>query len=265
VALPTEQRARTWWESPWVLTIAGTLAIHLLVVTIADAMVVLHPRPPDPPPPPKIEMFEIEVPPVIKPPPPPVPEKVPDVPPAPSVVHHVAASHAPTPPAPEPPPMTPPSPDSGGGPVVQMPDVAPGATGVPVAVGKVNTGHIGRGGTGLGTGAGSGAGSADAPPPMSVATIKTRAMPRGDYSYEDEKEYPADAKRLRITGKIHVRLIVDERGEVRSATLLNRLGHGLDELALKRANAIKFDPAKDTDDRPVTSVVVWTFDLELPK
>jgi protein TonB len=258
---------RRWWESPLVLAIAGTLAIHLLLVTLADAMVVLNPPKPDPPPPPKLELVDVEIPPVIKPPPPPPPvEQPPDVPPPPTAVHQVAATrqpatHVETPP----PPTTPPEPDSGGAPVVTEDNIAPSATGVPVAVGKPNTGHVGRGGTGTGTGAGSGAGSADAPQPMSIATIKTRAMPKGDYSYEQEKDYPADAKRLGIEGKIRVKLIVDERGEVKSAMLLNKLGHGLDELALARANAIKFEPAKDTDDRPVTSVVVWTFDLELPK
>jgi periplasmic protein TonB len=260
--LPTESRVRKWWEKPAVLAIAGTLAIHVLLVTFADAMVVLHPPIPDPPPAPKIEMVDVEVPPVVKPP----PEKQPDVPPPPqTIVHHLAASHAPAPVASEPPPPTPPPPDSGGAPVVTEDNIAPSATGVPVAVGRRTTGHVGRGGTGTGTAAGSGAGSADTPAPMSVATIKTRAMPRGDYSYEQEKEYPAEAKRLGIEGKIRVKLIVDENGRVKSATLLNRLGHGLDELALRRANAIQFAPAKDTDDRPVTSVVVWTFDLELPK
>ena len=60
-------------------------------------------------------------------------------------------------------------------------------------------------------------------------------------------------------------LVVDATGVVKSATLLNRLGHGLDELALARAKAIQFDPAKDTDDKPVSSVVVWTFNMTLPK
>ena len=40
----------------------------------------------------------------------------------------------------------------------------PAATGVAVAKGPRNTGHVGRGGTGTGTGAGSGSGSADEPP-----------------------------------------------------------------------------------------------------
>jgi hypothetical protein len=52
---------------------------------------------------------------------------------------------------------------------------------------------------------------------------------------------------------------------VKSAVLLNKLGHGLDELALERAKKIQFDPARDTDDKPVSSVVVWTFNMTLPK
>ena len=148
-----------------------------------------------------------------------------------------------------------------------MDDIAPAATGVGVATGKRSTGHIGRGGGGGGTGAGSGSGSADElARPVSVATIKTRALPRGDYAYFDAgKDYPSEARALGIEGAIRVRLVVDERGKVKSQVLLNRLGHGLDELALKRAAEIEFEAARDTDDHPVTSVVVWTFNMTLPK
>ncbi|HEY5944680.1 MAG TPA: TonB family protein, partial [Kofleriaceae bacterium] len=133
--------------------------------------------------------------------------------------------------------------------------------------GKRTSERVGRGGTGTGTGSGSGAGSSEEPPkPVSVATIKTRAMPKGDFSYFDaSKDYPAEAKSLGIEGVIRVRLVVDEAGKVKTSMLLNRLGHGLDELALERAKRIEFQPAKDTDDRPVTSVVVWTFNMTLPK
>ncbi|HEY0985596.1 MAG TPA: TonB family protein, partial [Kofleriaceae bacterium] len=113
---------------------------------------------------------------------------------------------------------------------------------------------------------GSGAGSAEIERPVSIATIKTRAMPRGDYGYFDAgKDYPSEARALGIEGAIRVRLVVDERGKVKSQMLLNRLGHGLDELALKRAAEIEFEPARDTDDRAVTSVVVWTFTMTLPR
>ena len=47
--------------------------------------------------------------------------------------------------------------------------------------------------------------------------------------------------------------------------LLNKLGHGLDELAMKRAAEIEFEPAKDESEAPVSSVVVWTFNMTLPK
>jgi periplasmic protein TonB len=91
-------------------------------------------------------------------------------------------------------------------------------------------------------------------------------MPRGDYAFFDAgKEYPAEARALSIEGAIRVRLIVDERGKVTSRVLLNKLGHGLDELALERAAKIEFEPATDSDDRPVTSVVVWTFNMTLPR
>jgi TonB family protein len=62
-----------------------------------------------------------------------------------------------------------------------------------------------------------------------------------------------------------VRLVVDATGKVAQAKLLGKgLGHGLDELALARARAIEFVPAKDSDDQPVASVVVWTFTFTLP-
>jgi protein TonB len=147
-----------------------------------------------------------------------------------------------------------------------MPDIAPSATGIPVARGTVTKGAIGQGGAGTGTGSGSGNGSGSGEAPVSVATIKTRALPRGDFSYYDlGKDYPAEAKQLGIEGDIRVRLVVDEHGKVSAKKLLNRLGHGLDELALARAGAIEFTPATDSEDRPVTSVVVWTFHMTLPK
>jgi TonB family protein len=101
---------------------------------------------------------------------------------------------------------------------------------------------------------------------VSVATIKTRALPTGDYGYIDaRRDYPAEARQRGIEGIIRVRLVVDDTGRVKTAVLLDRLGFGLDELALDRAKKIEFTPALDTSDRAVTSVVVWTFNMTLPK
>lgn len=258
-------------DSPAVLATAGTLAIHLLLAVAGDAIVVLNP-PHAFVPAPKVELVDIE--PILKPPPPPpaAAEPEPEVKEAPKptpqpVQKVVTRRTAPPPPTDEPPPPPTETPPSGGAPVATMEGIAPSATGVPVAVGKRTTERIGRGGTGTGTGAGSGPGSSEVPAkPVSIATIKTRAMPRGDFSYFDaSKDYPPEAKSLGIEGVIRVRLIVDEQGKVKSSVLLNKLGHGLDELALKRAGAIEFEPARDTDDKPVSSVVVWTFSMTLPK
>jgi periplasmic protein TonB len=260
------------WDSPLVLALAGTAAVHLVVLTAGDALVVTHPPRPWIPAP-HVELVEIEVPPVIKPLPPPpavppLPEPVAPVAPRPAPRAHAARVVASPPRAPEPPPSpSEPTAPSGGEPVVHMDDVAPAATGVAVAVGKPVTGRIGRGGSGGGTGAGTGSGSGDEiARPVSVAAIKTDAMPKGDYSFFGAgKDYPAEARALGIEGAIRVRLVVDEHGKVTSRVLLNRLGHGLDELALKRAAEIEFEPATDADNHPVTSVVVWTFNMTLPK
>ena len=264
-------------DSPFVLALGGTLAIHLIFVVVVDAVTVVNPYRP-PPPAPRIDLVEVEVPPAPpKPPPPPVeepkpepkalppeaPKEAPKQPPKQRVARR--SEPAATPSITEPPPPAIDDTPSGGDEVVQMEDIAPAARGVAVKAGKRNTGHVGRGGSGGGTGAGSGTGTGnETPPPVSVATIKKAAMPKGDYSYSGT-DYPPEAKQLGIEGPIRVRLIVDDKGKVKQATLLNRLGHGLDELALTRAKQIEFEPARDTDDRAVTSVVVWTFHMTLPK
>jgi TonB family protein len=260
------------WDSPFVLAVAGTVAIHVLVVTGVDAIVVTNPPHPTTPAP-HVELVEIEPPALLQPPPPPPPSPEPPVAPVAPMVKSAprpqVARAVPRPvrATPEPPPSKTDVPvPSGGDEVVHMDDIAPSATGVAVASGPRSTGHIGRGGTGGGTAAGSGAGTAELARPVSVATIKTAARPIGDYGYFDAgKDYPAEARALGIEGAIRVRLVVNEQGKVTARVLLNKLGHGLDELAMKRAGAIEFEPAKDSDDKPVTSVVVWTFTMTLPK
>jgi protein TonB len=258
------------WDSPLVLAAAGTLAVHILLVVIADAIVVTHPLHPDPPPP-KVELFDIELPPPPPPPPPeaPVAQTMAVAPlPAPAPRAHVAhvATSPRSAPEPTPAPASPPTPDPGGVPTLHEENLGPPGTGPLVSRGRPNAGPVGHGGTGTGTGSGAGAGSGSGEVPISVAAIKTRALPRGDFSYYDlGKDYPVEAKQLGIEGDILVRLVVDDRGKVVSRKLLTHLGHGLDELAYARAGQIEFTPARDSADHPVASVVVWTFHMTLPK
>lgn len=265
-------------DSRILLAAAGTLAIHIILFVTADVVQVYAPKRKATPAP-HIEMIEVEVPPVIAPPPPPVvkePEPLPPEPVKPVEPKRVVEARVKTapvrsvepPPTDEPPPADPtPQPPSGGDQVVTLDSAGTGPGGVPVAVGKRTSERVGRGGAGGGTGAGMGSGaSAEPPKPVSVATIKKRALPKGDQSYFDAgKDYPQEARQMGIEGVIRVRLVVDENGKVASAVLLNKLGHGLDELALERSKLIEFTPAIDTSDQPVSSVVVWTFSMTLPK
>lgn len=255
-------------ESTLPLVIAGTLAVHLIVAVVVDVASVVGrdetkkeiqklslvdiktlPKPPDPPPPPVPQPLLEEVavaPPQIR------------TPRASKTTQPVKSDTPPTP------TLTPPA---GGSPMVTLPGIAPSARGVAAASGQPSRGRVGRGGAGGGSGSGQGDGSGSGPPVVatSVASIKTPAEAKEGFDYFDaRKSYPAEAKRLGIEGKLRVRLVVDAAGKVSQAKLLGSLGHGLDELALSRARAIEFVPAKDSDDKPVASVVVWTFTFTLP-
>jgi len=46
--------------------------------------------------------------------------------------------------------------------------------------------------------------------------------------------------------------------------LLRRPGHRLDDIAVRAAHALHFKPARDHADRPIGSVVLWTFEWPSP-
>lgn len=252
--------------------IAGALVIHLLLgycgaKLVADHRPSLEPRPP----PPRVELVDIEV----------VAQPSPVVAPAPAPLPPTAAQPTEVPPVsvrqpasrprttrgaapqlqtqPQPQPQEPALPTTGNVPVIAVPDVGVGATGVRAETGSPAT-HPQSATANTGASLGDGLTGA-----ASIAAIKTRAMPKGDFAYRLVKDYPPEAKQRGIEGKIRVRLVVDERGGVTAATLLNRLGFGLDEQAAQRARELEFEPARDTADKPVRSIVVWTFDFTLPK
>jgi TonB family protein len=139
---------------------------------------------------------------------------------------------------------------------------------VPVGQARAPTGR-GRGGTGGGTGTGGGGeepAATGGDGTVSVAAIKTMPQPIGDTDFVDAtRDYPSDARRLGVEGQVKVRLKVDATGKVAARSLVTRLGHGLDELALKLATRLRFKPAIDTSDRPVPATVVWTFTFTLPR
>ncbi len=252
---------------------AATLAIH---VVVGAGMVALEPAEEDDAPEivAELDMDDVveEPPPPPEPPPPaPEPEKAE---PEPEPEWAEPEPEQDPPPAPPPDPAPPPPGETG--------DPAPGwateppsqdepydlGNAVPAAQARA-PGARGRGGTGGGRGTGGGGepgGTGNVPTPVSVSEIKTMPMPIGDTDFvEAHKDYPPDARRLGVDGQVKVRLVVDAQGQVASRRLVTKLGHGLDQLAMRLARRLRFRPAIDNSDRPVPAVVVWTFTFTLPQ
>jgi protein TonB len=116
-------------------------------------------------------------------------------------------------------------------------------------------------GLSLSNGAGGGlalpaASPALSPTPAATAKTLTRAS-RAHASPDDCDEPPAkpkllsrptpaytdDARAAGIAGKVRVEITVDEQGRVVSVTVLQGLGHGLDEAAVAAARGMTFEPA----------------------
>ncbi len=57
-------------------------------------------------------------------------------------------------------------------------------------------------------------------------------------------EYTAEGRRLRIEGDVVIDLVFLANGSIQIGRVVNGLGHGLDESAVRSAQQIKFKPAK---------------------
>jgi protein TonB len=74
--------------------------------------------------------------------------------------------------------------------------------------------------------------------------------------------YPADARGGGFEGDVPLEIVVSRAGEVESARLLSRRGHGLDEAALAAVQRYRFVPALK-DGRPVRVRMRWTVQFRL--
>ncbi len=75
-------------------------------------------------------------------------------------------------------------------------------------------------------------------------------------------EYPEEAQKAGIQGTVWLKVTVDVDGEVVAASLLEGLGHGLDEAAIAAAKQLRFVPAK-RDGVPVRATIKYHFDFTL--
>lgn len=199
-------------------------------------------------------------------PPPPPPEPEPSPPEAPPVVEEAPAPPPPPAPEPPPPPPPPPRPPRSDPPPAAAEAAAPAATGTGDGIpdfGVVLGGGAGPGGIHVPVGSPDGQRNreevARTEEPAVRRTERRRVerepTPEVEERCEGEtRERPTprqvarpaftdEARNNGISGRVRVRVQVDESGEVTDVELLEGLGYGLDERALEAARNARFDPA----------------------
>ncbi len=81
-----------------------------------------------------------------------------------------------------------------------------------------------------------------------------------------QAEYPPEAKAQGLTASVKLTVVVDERGGVASAEVLEPMGHGFDEAAIAAVRRFRFSPAEvDFKPSPVQIEYVYHFVLQPPE
>jgi protein TonB len=80
---------------------------------------------------------------------------------------------------------------------------------------------------------------------------------------ETVPDYPPEAKRLGIEGRVQLRLAIDRFGKVRWIRVIKSAGYGMDEAAKQGVYRSKFKPARTRDGRPVDQVIPYTYTFRL--
>lgn len=78
--------------------------------------------------------------------------------------------------------------------------------------------------------------------PIPVAEFLISRMPK--VKKEIRPPYPPEARAQSIQGVVLMDILIDERGLVRTATIIQGLGYGLDEAALSAIQKFEFEPAQ---------------------
>jgi protein TonB len=112
------------------------------------------------------------------------------------------------------------------------------------------------------------------PAPLPVAPPRAEGVfsPVDDESIDDlavpsvrvNPDYPEVAKRMGIGGRVHLKIGVDRHGNVRSARVIGKVGHGMDEAALKAIWLHKFHPSKNSKGEAVDSVLTYDIVFQPP-
>jgi periplasmic protein TonB len=200
------------------------------------------------------------------PPPPPEVRPEPPPPPPPPEVKHIIVHHAP---APTPPPEAPPPSRAEDPPKTESPPVfgvsldstvgdGPGLA-VPVGNTLMTKQH-------KGPPAGPPPAAANADPDRLPAPVpEVYISEAAKVTHEVIAAYPPEMQRMGIEGVVTCKLYIDDEGNVRRVTVIEKAGHGFDELAKEALKKTKFSPARTSDGKAVPTNITYKYRFELPQ
>jgi protein TonB len=200
-------------------------------------------------------------------PPPPPPDVKPEAPPPPPPpeVKRIVVRHAP---APTPPPEAPPPPSE-----------EPPKADTPPVFGVSLDSTVGGDGPGLAVPVGNTLMTkpkkavAAGPPPQATGDPDRLPAPVPEVFISDAPRvlhevtaaYPPELQRMGIEGHVTCKLYIDENGDVRRVTVVEKAGHGFDELAREALRKFKFSPARTSDGKAVPTNITYKYKFELPQ
>ena len=91
-------------------------------------------------------------------------------------------------------------------------------------------------------------------------TLPPVVQPRAQIPIDTVPEYSETAQDKNKWTRAWLLLDITEAGKVRRVKLINKPGLDLDEIAVRDAFAIPFEPARDRAGKPVSALVVWTWE-----
>jgi protein TonB len=104
-----------------------------------------------------------------------------------------------------------------------------------------------------------------APPVPSFSPVDEESVAElPEMSSMPEAVYPEMARRLGIEGKVRLKIAIDRKGNVKSVRILQKVGYGMDEEAIRVIWQSKWHPAKLSDGEPVDVAIHYNFMFRTP-
>ncbi len=98
-----------------------------------------------------------------------------------------------------------------------------------------------------------------------VAEVYITQHPVVLHEERSESSYPPEARKMGIEGRVKLSVGIDEKGNVAQVKILERAGHGFDEVATKAMWKFKFSPARTSDGRAVPHRLTYVYRFTQPR